>query len=65
MHLLGLQISTFLLLKPDIVLRHWASAKTVRLKASATGTGKEAELTGDDDICKLIVENSNSCEVRR
>lgn len=56
MHLLALRISTFLSLKPDIVLKHWASAKILRSKPSATGTGKDVELTGDDDVCKLIVD---------
>lgn len=56
LHLLALRISTFLLLKPDMVLKHWASAKILRSKPSATGTGKDAELTGDDEVCKLIVD---------
>jgi hypothetical protein len=56
MHLLALRISTFLSLKPDMVLRHWASAKIQRSKPSATGTGKDVELSGDDEVCKLIVD---------
>ena len=37
-------------------MKHWASAKILRSKPSATGTGKDVELTGDDDVCKLIVD---------
>lgn len=56
MHLLALRISTFLSLKPDSVLKHWASAKILRSKPSATGSGKDAELSGDDEVCKMIVD---------
>ncbi|OBZ67332.1 Vacuolar protein sorting-associated protein 16 [Grifola frondosa] len=56
LHLLALRISSYLSLKPDPVLKHWACAKIVRSKATATGTGKSAELDGDDAVCKLIVE---------
>ncbi|CAK5269240.1 unnamed protein product [Mycena citricolor] len=55
MHLLALRISTYLSLKPDAVLRHWASAKITRSRPSATGTGAAAELGADDEVCKLIV----------
>ncbi|KAJ7269847.1 vacuolar assembling sorting protein VPS16 [Mycena rebaudengoi] len=56
MHLLALRISTFLSIKPDAVLKHWASAKIMRSRPSATGTGAEADLGGDEDVCKLIVD---------
>lgn len=56
MHLLALRISTFLSLKPDMVLKHWASAKILRSKLSTAGAGKDAELAGDDEVCKLIVD---------
>ena len=51
-HLLALRISTFLSLKPDVVLKHWASTKIMRSKASAT----DADLGGDDEVCKMIVD---------
>jgi hypothetical protein len=56
MHLLALRISTYLSIKPDAVLKHWASAKIMRSRPSATGTGAEADLGGDEDVCKLIVD---------
>ncbi|GLB42050.1 putative vps16, C-terminal region [Lyophyllum shimeji] len=56
MHLLALRISAFLGLKPDPVLKHWASAKILRSKPSTTGSGKDAELTGDEEVCKVIVQ---------
>jgi hypothetical protein len=52
LHLLALRISTHLSLKPDVVLKHWASAKIMRSKSSAN----DADLGGDDDVCKLIVD---------
>lgn len=56
LHLLALRISTFLGLKPDVVLKHWASAKILRSRPSTSGTGKDAELGGDEEVCKLIVD---------
>jgi hypothetical protein len=56
MHLLALRVSTYLSIKPDAVLKHWASAKIMRSRPSTTGTGKDAELAGDEDVCKLIVD---------
>ncbi|KAJ7740038.1 Vps16, C-terminal region-domain-containing protein [Mycena maculata] len=56
MHLLALRISAYLSMKPDAVLKHWASAKILRSRPSATGTGAEADLGGDEDVCKLIVD---------
>jgi vacuolar protein sorting-associated protein 16 len=45
MHLLALRTSDYLNLKPDPVLKHWACAET-----------DEAELNGDDEICRVTVE---------
>ncbi|KAF9445538.1 vacuolar protein sorting-associated protein 16 [Macrolepiota fuliginosa MF-IS2] len=56
LHLLALRVSSFLNLRPDVVLKHWACAKIARTRPSATGTGKDVELTGDDEVCKMIVE---------
>lgn len=56
LHLLALRISSYLSLKPDAVLKHWACAKIAHSKPSATGTGKETEITGDEDVCRSIVE---------
>ncbi|EMD35361.1 hypothetical protein CERSUDRAFT_66538 [Gelatoporia subvermispora B] len=56
LHLLALRISSFLSLKPDPVLKHWACAKILRSKPTATGTGKDAQIDGDDAVCRSIVE---------
>lgn len=56
LHLLALRISTYLSLKPDAVLKHWACVKITKSKPSATGTGRDAELQGDDEVCQSIVE---------
>ncbi|KAI0743728.1 vacuolar protein sorting-associated protein 16 [Daedaleopsis nitida] len=56
LHLLALRISSYLALPPDAVLKHWACAKILRSKPTATGTGRNAELDGDDALCKTIVE---------
>ncbi|KAG5646757.1 hypothetical protein DXG03_002443 [Asterophora parasitica] len=56
MHLLALRISAFLSLKPDPVLKHWASAKILRSRPTTNGSGKDAELSGDDEVCRLIVQ---------
>ena len=56
MHLLALRISEFLGLKPDHVLKHWACAKILKARPTVTGTGKDAELSGDDEICRMSVE---------
>lgn len=53
---MALRISSFLNLKPDLVLMHWACAKIAQTRPSATGAGKDAELDGDDEICAAIVE---------
>ncbi|KAH9852249.1 vacuolar protein sorting-associated protein 16 [Lenzites betulinus] len=56
LHLLALRISSYLSLPPDAVLKHWACAKILRTKPSASGTGKNAELDGEDALCRVIVE---------
>ena len=56
LHLLALRISTYLSLKPDVVLKHWACAKITKSKPTATGTGNGGELEGDEEVCKSIVE---------
>jgi hypothetical protein len=56
MHLLALRISGFLGLKPDTVLKHWAIAKILRSKPTTTGTGQDAELSADGEVCRLIVD---------
>ena len=52
LHLLALRISSYLSLPPDAVLKHWACAKIVRSRPTAS-TG---ELDGDDALCRAIVE---------
>ncbi len=56
MHLLALRISGYLGLKPDSVLKHWACAKILKSRPTTTGSGTDAELSGDDEICRMIVE---------
>ena len=53
---MALRISTYLSLKPDAVLKHWACVKITKSKPSATGAGKDVELQGDDEVCQSIVE---------
>lgn len=58
MHLLALRISSFLELKPDVVLRHWASAKIMhsqRIRESGEGGGDD-----DEVVCAMIVEKFES-----
>ena len=55
MHLLALRISNFLGLKPDAVLKHWACAKIMKSRAAAG-----ADASGDDEVCKAIVEKFDS-----
>lgn len=59
MHLLALRISAFLGMKPDHVLKHWASAKILKSKPSATALSSDGELSADDDVCKMIVDKFN------
>ena len=58
MHLLALRISTFLSIKPDAVLKHWASAKIAKSKhtVSEAGAASDEESGGDEEVCRLIVE---------
>lgn len=49
-------MSSFLSLKPDAVLKHWACAKIIRSKPVATGSGKDVAIDGDDVVCRMIVE---------
>ncbi|PPQ73925.1 hypothetical protein CVT26_006551 [Gymnopilus dilepis] len=56
MHLLALRISGFLGLKPDAVLKHWACSKIIKSRPTTTSTGKDAELSADDEVCRVIVE---------
>lgn len=49
LHLLAIRVSSFLSLKPDVVLKHWASVKIARSKSSAV----DGE---DDEVCRLIVD---------
>lgn len=56
LHLLALHISSFLSLSPDNVLRHWASAKITKSKSVVSGTGKDSEMLGDEEVSRAIVE---------
>lgn len=56
LHLLALRISSYLSLKPDAVLKHWACAKIVRAKPAAADAGRDA----DDVVCRSIVEKFES-----
>lgn len=49
LHLLALRISSYLSLKADIVLKHWAGAKIARSKSSTTDVE-------DEELCKVIVD---------
>ncbi|KAF8524325.1 vacuolar protein sorting-associated protein 16 [Hysterangium stoloniferum] len=60
LHLLALRVSTHLGLKPDAVLKHWACAKIARSKVPTASSGASASESGDNEICKLIVEKFNS-----
>lgn len=59
-HLLALRISSFLDLKPEVVLKHWAAAKILHSQKLREELG--AGLAEDDDakICKLIVDKFES-----
>jgi len=43
-------------LSPDNVLKHWASAKIMKSKTAVSGTGKDAEMLGDEEVSRAIVE---------
>jgi len=47
LHLLGLRICQHLSIRPDIVLKHWASAKIARSRGTDAGD--------DEEICETIV----------
>jgi vacuolar protein sorting-associated protein 16 len=57
LHLLALNISSYLSLSPDHVLKHWASAKITKSKPVVSGTGQDAQVMGDDEqVSRAIVE---------
>ncbi|KAK2461284.1 hypothetical protein APHAL10511_006811 [Amanita phalloides] len=56
LHLLALRISNYLSMKPDAVLKHWATAKILRSKPTTIGTGPDVELGNDEEVCRVIVE---------
>ncbi|KAI0319241.1 vacuolar assembling/sorting protein VPS16 [Amylostereum chailletii] len=56
LHLLALRVSSYLNQPPDGVLKHWATAKILKAKATTTGSGKDAELGADEDVAQSIVE---------
>ena len=56
LHLLALHISSFLSLSPDNVLKHWASAKITKSKSVVSGDGKDADMLGDEEASRVIVE---------
>jgi vacuolar protein sorting-associated protein 16 len=56
LHLLALNISSFLSLSPDHVLKHWASAKISKSKPVVSSTGQDAEVIGDEEVSRAIVE---------
>jgi hypothetical protein len=43
-------------ISPDNVLKHWASAKITKSKPVVSGNGKDAEVVGDEEVSKAIVE---------
>lgn len=51
LHLLALRISSYLQLRPDPVLKHWASAKI----AAAQATSGESSNAQDDELRRVIV----------
>ncbi|KAF7426120.1 hypothetical protein PC9H_008486 [Pleurotus ostreatus] len=56
LHLLAHRISTYLSLKPDAVLKHWASAKVLHSRPSGSGTATVTDASADDEVCQLIVD---------
>ncbi|KAF8633488.1 hypothetical protein AX15_001412 [Amanita polypyramis BW_CC] len=56
LHLLALRISNYLSMKPDVVLKHWATAKILKSKPTTAGGGQDAELGNDMEVCRVIVE---------
>ncbi|KAI0792484.1 vacuolar protein sorting-associated protein 16 [Abortiporus biennis] len=53
LHLLALRISAFLSIPPNAVLKHWACAKILRSRPSATSSDSNLD---DDAVCRSIVE---------
>lgn len=60
MHLLALRVSSFLDLKPDVVLRHWAAAKILHSQRLREEQGPGVAEDDDSAICKLIVDKFES-----
>ncbi|THH00476.1 hypothetical protein EW026_g2060 [Hermanssonia centrifuga] len=54
LHLLALRVSSFLNLPPSAVLRHWAGAKIMRSRPTASSSNDTG--LDDDTVCKSIVE---------
>ncbi|KAF8331517.1 vacuolar assembling/sorting protein VPS16 [Cantharellus anzutake] len=54
LHLLALRISMYIKLKPDVVLRHWASAKISQSRVEIDEETKRAK-NDDEEVCGLIV----------
>lgn len=59
-HLLCLQMSSFLQIRPDAILKHWARAKIARSRpavgALAQGATGNSGAKADDEICDAIVK---------
>lgn len=57
-HLLCLRIASFLELRPDAILKHWARAKIARSKPSSVAALAHAASArqDDDEICDAIVK---------
>lgn len=60
MHLLALRISSFLDLKPDVVLKHWAAAKILHSQRVREELGPGVAEDDDAKICKLIIDKFES-----
>ncbi|GJJ15006.1 hypothetical protein Clacol_009278 [Clathrus columnatus] len=58
-HLLALRISTYLDMKPDAVLKHWACAKIARSKSTVVGSGASTS-NDDNQVCQIIVQKFES-----
>jgi vacuolar protein sorting-associated protein 16 len=56
LHLLAFQVSGFLGLKPDGVLKHWASSKIAAPAKTAPGETAPTDAERDEDLCNAIVE---------
>lgn len=56
LHLLALRIATYLGMKPDAVLKHWACAKIAKSKPTSTGNGDADGNDGDEELCRKITE---------